>query len=180
MSDNVQYISALTGLVGTVAGSLISYITLKHNFDQDRHRVLVDLGSHFLINVQGIDPKKEHLTVKVANVGNITFTVANVGFNIGRRSGGLVIPVPLGTHPLPVILKRDDTCNFWIDYGEAKKGIRKQTWRNTIRIRAVISDYAGNTFKSSWIRITFKETILMKLWNKVKSGATSILRFIQP
>lgn len=158
MKLDVNVIAALTGLVGAVGGILISYLTLKHTYAKDKHRVKVELGKNLMVNVPGVDSKKEQFTIMVANIGSVPFTVANVGINLGRYSGGLAIPQPLGTHQLPVILERDQTCNFWLDYGSATKSMQKLTSRKNIRVRARISDYTGRNFYSKWREEQFKET----------------------
>lgn len=154
----IGIITAITGLVGTIGGVMISYLTLKHAYDKDKHKIKVEFGKGHLINVPGIDASKEQFTIKVANLSSIPFTVAMVGINIGRYSGGLAIPQPLGTHPIPVTLERDQTCNFWIDYKEAAKSIKKYTGRSSIKVRANISDYTSKNFHSKWLKIQFRET----------------------
>ena len=135
MDINIQLISVLTGLVGTIGGVLISYLTLRHNFNKDSHHIIVDLNSNILMNVPGVDPKKEQFTITVANLGQVPFTVANIRISIGHRSGALFIPIPTGTHQIPTTLDRDQTCSFWTDHKEASKSIEK--WLGAIKLKFV-------------------------------------------
>ncbi len=180
MDNNIQIISALTGLVGTIGGVLISYLTLRHTFNKDRHRVIVDLSNNILMNVPGVDTKKEQFTITVANLGQVPFTVANIRISIGRRSGALFIPIPTGTHRIPTVLDRDQTCSFWTDYKDALKGIEKLVKRNKIKIRAQVSDYAGNKFYSQWKPIRFKETFWSKVITKLKTYSNYLLKLVSP
>jgi hypothetical protein len=180
VDNNIQIISALTGLVGTIGGVLISYLTLRHTFNKDRHRVIVDLSSNILMNVPGIDSKREQFTITVANLGQIPFTVANIRIRVGHRSGALFIPMPTGTHQIPTTLDRDQTCNFWTDHKEALKSIENLAGRNKIKIRAQISDFAGNEFHSRWMPIRFKETFWSKLIAKLKTYNNYFLKLVRP
>jgi len=62
MNINAGIIATLTGLVGTAGGVLISYLTLKHNYDQDKHRLKVGLGCNLILNVPGISSNKKQFT----------------------------------------------------------------------------------------------------------------------
>lgn len=177
---NIAYISVLTGLIGTIGGVLISYLSLKNSYDKDKHRVKVDFGKRLMINVPGVNPKKEQFTIMPGNLGNIPFTVANIGIDIGRHTGGLVIPIPLGTHRLPVTLKRDDTCTFWTDYKESFTQIKKIAKRSRIKVRASVVDYAGTAFYSDWMNLRFKETYFSKLNLKIIQFYRKFLKLVRP
>lgn len=178
MKVDPQSIAVLTGLVGTLGGVLISYISLRHSYAKDRHQVQVELDKNILIGVPGTNPRKEYFTIKVANTGHVTFTVASVKIAVGRYSGALVIPEPEGTHPIPTELERDKTCTFWTEYEAAKPKITKLTWRkNSIRVRACISDYVGRSFYSSWNRIHLRETRYTKLTRQSKQIILNIRKF---
>ena len=133
-----------------------------------------------MINVPGINPKKEQFTIMAANIGNVPFTVAMIGINIGKRTGGLVIPDPLGTHKIPVVLERDQTCNFWTDYQDSIKSMAKIAKRNKIKIRARACDYTGSIFYSDWMTIRLKETSFSKFEIKLKSLFRKALLFVSP
>lgn len=163
MELKVQLIAALTGLVGTFGGVLISCLTLRHTLTKDSHRVKVTLGMDRIIMAPGIDPKKPQAVITVANHGTIPFTVANVGIQVGRRSGGLVIPYPVGTHKTPTLLERDKTCNFWTGRDDTLESLRKMTKRSHIKVRAYISDYADHTFSSNWVDVRFRKTLLSNI-----------------
>lgn len=180
MKLDVGVIAAITGLVGTVGGILISYLSLKHNYDKDKHKVKVELGKNLMINVPGVDSKKEQFTVLVANLGSVPFTVANLSINIGKHSGGLVLPQPFGTHKIPVILNRDQTCNFWTDYKETIKSIRKLTGRNSINVRASISDYTGRIFYTKWLKLQFEDNKYTDFKKKILTHYRNIRKIIIP
>jgi hypothetical protein len=180
MSNYIQLIAVVSGLVGTIGGVLISYLSLKHNYDRDKQRIKVEFGKNRMINVPGVDPDKDQFTIMAANIGNIPFTVAMLSINIGRRTGGLVMPDPLGTHKVPVTLERNQTCNFWTDYQDSLKSIHKITKRNKIRIRALVRDYTGSAFYSDWMAIRFKETNFSKIEAILKNGLRKALLLVRP
>lgn len=177
---DVTVIAAVTGLIGTISGSAIAYLTLRNSIGRDKHKVNVKLGKNLMLNVPSVDREKEQLTIQVANLGKVPFKVVNVGVNVGRRSGGIYLPKPFGTHQLPVDLERDQTCNFWTDYDRSLKSFRKYTRRNRVKIRASISDYTGRTFYSDWMKIRFKDTPLSKLVNRVSKATSRILKLVSP
>lgn len=159
---DANLITSLTGLIGTLGGLTISYMTLRHMYNQSKHKIKVKLGKGIILSAPGVDDKKEQIIIEVANLGPVEYTVASVSIRVGRNSGGFFIPLPLGTHPLPAKLKRDDTCNFWTDYADTLKEMNKLANRNSFPIRAEIRDYAGNKFYSNWYRIKTNETKLDK------------------
>ncbi len=177
---DVTIISALTGLVGTISGALISFLTLKHSWDKDNHRVSVELGRNLMINTPGIDNKDEQLTITVANLGALPFKVANVSIKVGRRTGGLYLPKPFGTHELPVTLQRDETCTFWTSYRKSEKNIKELTPRNSIKIRASVSSYTGRSFQSNWLKIRIKETGISKFSNTVSNIKHRLMKLVLP
>lgn len=186
ISDTVaiQLLSAATGLVGTVGGVLISYLTLRHTFLKDRHTVKVEMAKSMLVWPQPgtVKPniQKDQLTFSVANTGAKEFTLVSVGIKIGRRTAGMYINDPLGTVKLPYKLKPDETCSFWSDYKQLVKDIKKPRLYNKIKIRGYVKDYIGNTFYSNKMTIVLKETKRDKLWGMVKDKYRSILTTLLP
>ncbi len=141
---------------------------------------MVGLSNNILMNVPGVDSKKEQFTIMAANLEQVPFIVANIRISVGRRSGALFIPIPTGTHQIPATLNRDQTCNFWTDYKDALKAIKKLARRNKIKVRAQISDYACNKFYSQWKSIRFDETFWSKVITKFKMFGSHILRLVSP
>ena len=182
--DSLALVSALTGLVGTTGGLVISYLTLKHVYRKDRHLVKVEIAKAMLVKPQPNTTKpkvsEQMLTIKVINTGAKDFQVTSIGLKLGKRSGGLYINEPLGTVKLPYTLKPDETCNFWTEYDKLTKDITKPKLYNRIKIQAYTSDYIGNAFYSNKLEIIFKETKLRKFINKAKKARTATLQFFQP
>lgn len=184
MSEAIQIIAAATGLVGTVGGVLISYLTLRHTFRKDRHTVRLQIAKSILAWPQPgtTKPKftKDQLTFSVANIGAKEFTVVSVGVKVGRRTGGLYINQPFGTVQVPYKLQPDETCNFWTDYKKITKDIKKPRLYNKIKIRGYVSDYLGNTFYSNSLTVVLKETRREKVWSWIKKQGRSLLTLLRP
>lgn len=184
MSETIQIIAAATGLVGTIGGVLISYLTLRHTFRKDRHTVRLQIAKSILAWLQPgtTKPKfdKDQLTFSVANVGAKEFTVVSVGLKIGRRSGGRYINQPFGTVTVPYKLQPDETCNFWTDYKKITKGIEKPKLYSKVKIKGYVSDYLGNTFYSNSLTVVLKETRRAKAWSWVKKQSNSLLTLLRP
>lgn len=180
MSDTntIQILTAATGLIGTLGGVLISYLSLRHTFRKDRHTIKLQIAKSLLAWPQPgtTKPKwsKEQLTFSVANVGPKEFMVVSVGIKIGRRSGGLYINQPAGTVSVPYKLEPDQSCNFWTEYDASIKGIKKPRLYNKIKIRGYVSDYLGNTFYSNKITVVLQETG----WSKAVGWATKRLKAV--
>jgi hypothetical protein len=184
MTETIQIISAATGLVGTVGGVLISYLTLRHTFRKDRHAIRLQIAKSILAWPQPGTPKpkftKDQLTFSVKNIGAKEYSVVSVGVQIGKRTGGLYINQPFGTVQVPYKLQPDETCNFWTDYKKIVKDIKKPKLYNKIKIRGYVSDYLGNTFYSNSLTVVLKETGRDKLWNWVKKQSKSLYTLIRP
>lgn len=176
MNIDAAFIAALTGLIGAISG----YLSLKHNLRREKHQVYVEFGEAHLINVPGVESDKLQFTVKVANLSSVPFTVASVAYRVGRHSGVLAIPQPIGSHQIPVKLGRDDTCNFWISHKDVLKSIKKLTDRSDILIRARITDYAGNEFSSKWKRIHLRETRRSRAKARLKDLHNKFLKLLFP
>lgn len=183
-SDYVVLISAATGFVGTIAGATISYLSLRHTFKKDRYKLHVKLQESILAWPQPgtTKPKLEEgmLTYNLANVGHKDFTVVSLGLEIGRNSGGMFINDPTGTVKTPYVLKSGETCAFWGEFKTIKSKIDKPKLYNRIKVRAYVSDYLGNTFKSNWIKVTFKETKRDKFFNLVRKNIKKLILLIRP
>lgn len=158
MDSKISLISAISGLVGTLGGVMISYLTLRFSYLKDRHRIKVDFGKNLLIGVPGVDKKKEQFTVMAANTGSVPYKVTMVTIALGRHSGGLALPDPKGTHKIPVTLEADETCNFWTDAQDSISNMKTLTRRKSIRVRVIVSDYTGRSFYSKWLRVQLIET----------------------
>lgn len=184
MSEIIQIIAAATGLVGTVGGVLISYLTLRHTFRKDRHTVRLQIAKSIMVWPQPGTTKskltKDQLTFSVKNIGAKEFTVVSVGVKVGRRTGGLYINQPLGTVQVPYKLQPDETCNFWTDYKKIIKDIKKPKLYNKIKIKGYVSDYLGNTFESNSLTVVLKETRRDKVWNWIKKQSNSFLTLLRP
>jgi len=184
MIEIVVIIAAITGLVGTGAGAVISYLSLRNTFKKDKFKVRIRLQQSLLAWPQpgSTKPKiKENmLTYNLANVGFKDFTVVSLGLELGKRTGALYINDPTGTVKTPYVLKPDETCAFWGEYKSIKSKIMKPKLHNKIKIRAYTSDYLGNVFKSNWITVSFKETRLMKIINQLKKTQKNILTLFFP
>lgn len=184
MNEIVAIISAATGLVGTAAGAIISYLSLRHTFKKDKFKVRIRLQESMLAWPQPgtTKPKimEDMLTYNLANVGYKDFTVVSLGIEVGKRSGGLFINDPIGTVKTPYVLKPDETCAFWGEYKSIKSKITKPKLHNKIKIRAYTSDYLGNTFKSNWITLNFKETRLQKAVKWLRQLRKNFATFIFP
>lgn len=143
-------------------------ISLKHQRDKDRPRIKVKAGKNKLIDVPGADPDKIYLTFSVANTGEQDYTVSIVGIALGKRSGGLVIPQPIGTVSVPYLLQKDATCDFWTEYDSTFEKLKNLEYRNRkrMKIRAYVNDYTGRLFYSDWISIDFEDS---KFWDSVDS-----------
>ena len=179
-----EVITSLTGLVGTVGGVLISYFSLRHIYQKDRHKVNLEIKVANLLTPKPDSDKpdwsEDMLTFKLANVGSKEFTVVLVGLKLGKRSGGIYINQPNGTVTLPYILKSDTTCDFWSEYEALVKKIKKPKFRNKINIRGYVSDYIGNTFYSRKLPVYIKETKLHKLKLTIRKDITNFIRLFLP
>jgi|GEM_PF-3251608 len=184
MNEIVAIISTMTGLVGTATGATISYLSLRHTFKKDKFKVRVKLQESMLAWPQPgtTKPKiqEDMLTYNLANVGYKDFTVVSLGLEIGKRSGGMFINAPIGTVQTPYVLKPDETCAFWGEYKSIKSKIEKPKLYNKIKIRAYTSDYLGNTFKSNWITVSFKETRLQKVFKRLRQLRKNVLTILLP
>jgi hypothetical protein len=182
--DSITLISALTGLIGTTGGLVISYLTLKHVYRKDKHLVKVEIAKAMLVTPQANTTKakvsEEMLTVKVVNAGAKDFKVTAIGIAIGRRSGGLYINEPFGTVKLPHNLAPDETCDFWTEYKGLLKDIKKPKLYNHVKIRAYTRDYIGNAFYSNKLTVTFNETRLTKVLAKIKKQVNNLRTLIRP
>lgn len=129
--------------------------------------------------VMGEAPSEDRLIIKVANYGEINFTVAIVGILIGRHSGALIIPLPEGSVKLPHELTPENTCNFWTDYKKLLPLIEKKTRRGRIKIRVYVCDYVGRkyTSKSHWyiVRKTWHYKLRLKVVKLYRSCAKLIV-----
>jgi hypothetical protein len=184
MSETIPFIAALTGLAGTIGGVLISYLTLRHTFNRNRHTVKLNIAKSLMVTQQ-TQPKKaklsdDLLTFMVANVGPKEYTVTQIGLEIGRRTSGRIIPDPSGTVKVPYKLQPDETCNFWTEYEKITKGIEKPRLYGTIKVRGYVMDYIGNTFYSNRLKIVIKETLVSRLKNKLNKLFKGFLTLIQP
>jgi hypothetical protein len=161
-----EIIPQLTGLIGVavgLGGVAISYITLRHSMNKSKPQIKVEISEGFMLVRPG-ETSDDMLMIKVANYGEMNFTVANLGIQLGRHSGGLVIPMPLGTVQLPHELQSEKTCDFWTNYADLKKDIKKMTKRNRIRIRVRVRDYVGRSFTSNTHLYVINETKPYKAW----------------
>jgi len=184
MSKPTELIPALTGLIGTLGGIIISYLSLKHTLGSDKFDVEIRISKKILATPQPGTTKaklsEEQLTFFVANKGKKDFRAALLGIRVGKRSDAFAIPMPLGTVPLPHTLKPDDTVNFWTEYDNFVKKIKKPKLYSRVKIRGEISDYLGNTFVSKPIKVEFKEPWWLKAARIVRKFCRDILRYIQP
>lgn len=184
MDKWVQLITALTGLIGVISGSLISYLSLRHASKKDRFKVRIRIQESMLAWPQPGTTKprfqEEMLTYNIANIGYKEFTVVSLGLEIGKRSGGIFINDPIGTVKTPYVLKPGEMCAFWGEFSSLKKKITKPKLYNTIKIRAYVSDYLGNTFKSNWMMISFKETRCQKWSNAFNSKLRKLRQIFFP
>lgn len=184
MNEIVIIITAVTGLIGTTAGVLISYLSLRHTFRKDKYKVRIKIKESMLAWQQPGTTKpriqKNMLTYNLANIGFKDFTVVSLGIEVGRRSGGLFINDPIGTVKTPYILKSGETCAFWGEFESIKSKIDKPKLHNKIKIRAYTSDYLGNTFKSNWMTIRFKESLAFKLNSWISKTVKSFLSVLWP
>jgi len=174
----IALVGGVTGLIGTISGAAIAYLSLKHTLDSDRHRIKVKLSQSHLINHPTVSSNQSQFVIHVANLGNVPFTVANVGIQIGHYSGGLAIPSPTGTHPLGEVLARDKTCNFWSPYDDAVETVKGMTKRSRIKVRAHVSDYAGNRFSSDWHPLQLRQTRRSKVRGKLHKWRLVVLKFL--
>jgi hypothetical protein len=183
-TETIQIIAASTGLIGTVGGVLISYLSLRHTFRKDRHTIKLKIAKSMLAWPQPgtTKPKwsEEQLTFSVANTGHKEFTVVSVGVQIGRRSGALYINQPNGTVSTPYNLKPDATCNFWTEYKETIKKITKPKLYNNVTIRGYVSDYLGNTFYSNKMKIVLKETKRDSILKWIKKQLRELQTLVSP
>lgn len=180
-----QIILAVTGLIGTVGGLVISYLTLRRAYAKDALRIKLKLDKRILITpVPGKEKpnfSEEMLTFSVANHGKKPYTIAGLGLQIGKRSGGLWINQPFGTVTIPYELTPDNTCNFWTEFIKVEKKAKKESgWHRKIKIRAYTQDYLGNNIYSNWMVITFNETAIDKTAAHLKEKLHNILRFFRP
>lgn len=182
VSNIVQVIAGLTGLAATIGGLWISYISFKYRADKDRPKIKIKMGKNKLINVPNTNPRIEYLTATVANVGKQNYTVTILGFALGKRSGGVVIPIPVGNVQVPHTLEEDKTCTFWTEYTGTKNHLKSLPWRKRkrMRIRAYVSDYSGRAFYSDWHKIDFEPSKFWKANDKLRSIVKDIRTFIFP
>lgn len=182
MSETIQIIAAITGLVGAIGGILISYLTLRHTFRKDRHTIKLEIAKSILAWPQPGTTKprfdKDQLTFSVANVGAKEFTVVSVGLKVGRRSGGRYLNQPFGTVTVPHKLQPDETCNFWTDYKKITKGIEKPKLYN--KIKGYVSDYLGNAFYSNSLTVVLRESRRDKVWSWIKKQTKDFLTLLRP
>lgn len=177
-----EIIPQLTGLIGVavgLGGVAISYVTLRHNMNRSKPQIRVEISEGFMLVKPG-ETSDDMLMVKVANYGEMSFTVTVLGIMLGRNSGGLVIPIPLGTVQLPHELKSEKTCDFWTDYASLKKDIKKATKRNRIKIRVYIKDYVGRSYVSNTHLYVINETKPYKAWLAVKKLYKRVIKFFIP
>lgn len=184
MEITLQIIIALTGLIGVVSGTVISYLSLRHASKNDRYRIRIKLQESMLAWPQPGSSKaklqKGQLTFNIANIGHRSFKVVSLGLEIGKRSGGIYINDPIGTVKTPYELAPGETCAFWSDYKSIKSSITKPKLRNAVKIRAYVSDYLGNNFKSNVITVRFKESPFRKIINSTKHRANRLLSVLFP
>ena len=184
MSETIQIIGGVTGLVGTVGGVVISYLTLRHTFRKDRHKIQVKIAKSILAWPQPgtTKPKwsKDQFTFGVANIGLKEYTVVQVGVQIGRRSGGLVINQPNGTVVLPHKLLPDQTCDFWTEYADIVKTLNKPRLYSKVKVRGYVRDYLDNSFYSNKMTIVLKETRKDKTRSWIKKQSKRLLTFFWP
>lgn len=180
----IQLISALTGLIATIGGVLISYLSLRHTFKKDRYAIKLEVAKSIMGWPQlGTNKPKwteEQFTFRVGNIGGKDFTIAQIGVEIGRRTGGLVIPIPFGTVQLPHVLSPGQTCDFWTEYKDLKKLIPKPKLYNKIRVRGYVRDYLGNMVYSNKMTFALKTSKLDDLWAKVMKAWTSLIKLLLP
>lgn len=172
-----QLVTSVTGLVGAVGGASIAYLTLRKSMSDDKLTVKVTTAKSFLV---GMNDDKNKLTIGIANLGKVPFTVASIGMEIGRNSGGIFLPQPDGTHRLGTVLERDETCTFWTDYDKVLDGLREKTWRSHIKVRAYVKDYAGHYFVSDWLDMRIKETRRFKAKVKMRKAWIAVKSFFIP
>lgn len=181
---NVQIITAITGLVATAGGVLISYLTLRHTFRKDRHTIKLKMDKSLIAWPQAETTKlewsKEQLTFGIANVGAKDFTVVSIGIEIGRRSGSMYINQPNGTVSTPYKLLPDETCSFWTEYEVIVGKIDKPKLYNKVKIRGYVRDYLGNTFYSNKLVITLRETRKDAMFTKLKKYLKDFFRLLRP
>jgi hypothetical protein len=174
-----QLVTSVTGLVGAVGGASIAYLTLRKSMSDDKLTVKVTTAKSFLVGVKGVDDKNK-LTIGIANLGKVPFTVASIGWKVGRNTNEIFLPQPDGTHPLGTVLDRDKTCTFWTDYDKVIADLKKETWRSHIKVRAYVRDYAGHFFVSDWLDVRMKETRWFKAKIKVRKAWRAVKRFFIP
>lgn len=184
MNPSVQVITAITGLIGVIGGVLISYLSLRHAFRKDRHTVKLEIAKSTLIWPQPNTPKpkftKDQLTFSIANVGAKDFMVVSVGLKLGRRSGGMYINDPIGTVKVPYKLLPDGTCNFWTDYKDIIKKIKKPKLYGKIKIQGYVADYLGNSFYSNKLTVVIKETKHDKAFKWIGKQYKAMLTLLWP
>jgi hypothetical protein len=176
----MDIILAITGLIGTLGGILISALSLKYTHDQNKPALRVKLTASNLINVPGTNSEALYLVVTISNISHIPYTVSNFGFRVGRRTGGLAIPLPLGTQTLPTVLAHDQSCTLWTPYNESLEYIINMTPRKSIKIRASISDYSERTYLSNWINVRIKDTKYSKFKAKLIKQFKADLKVVLP
>lgn len=183
-SNTVIVISALTGLIGTAGGLVISYLTLRHAYRKDRHILKFTLNEAIMVTPIPGTTKPEisenMLTFRVANVGLKDFMVVSLGLQLGRRSGGLYINQPAGTVSLPYKLPPDGSCDFWTEYAKLIKDIKKPRFHSKLKIKAYVSDYLGNKFYSNSHTIEFQKTRFDVLVAKLIRGTQNALKVMWP
>lgn len=173
--DIASIITAATALVGTAGGLIISYRTLQRSYWQDKSRIKVEGAPAIISGVKG-----EQFTVKVANVGSKDYTVTMIAVKLGRHSGHLVIPIPIGTVKVPYILEPGKTCDFWTPLEELKKQARKMTNRKRINFRAEVRDYVGDRFISKPYQIVLKETRYDRLKSALSRFKRAFVKVLLP
>lgn len=154
----IGIIGSLSGLIGVLITSYVSIMTLKKTLWNDKPKLTVKLNKAIISGIKG-----EQYAVKVANVGTRPYTITLLGFKIGRNSGKLAIPIPLGSVQLPYVLEPGKTCNFWTEVKKLDESIKKNTPRKRIKIRAYLQDYVGDVFDSNFCLAILKEDEIYKI-----------------
>lgn len=178
----VGVLTAVTGLVATIGGLTLTYVSLKYQHDKDKPHIKVAMGENRLINVPDTNPDITYLTISVANIGKQDYTVTITGVALGKRSGGAVILQPLGTVQVPHLLEADKTCTFWTEYDDsiAKLKALPNRKRKRMRIRAYVSDYAQRSYYSNWHVVDFDRSQYWGFIDNIKKLLYALRTRISP
>lgn len=148
MDKIITLIVTLSGLIGTLGGLIIAYLTLRHQLNQDKPKIRIDAQERIIVT-SGESSSEPLLVASIYNQGKVPITITSFYVKVGRRTGGLFVPKPLGSVILPFTLNPDTGCSLWVDYKEIQKNVRKSTKRKEIRIQVQIVDSADRSYFSN-------------------------------